>query len=32
MLANGEIITEFPGRELNWLENFDPEKKIVAWR
>jgi hypothetical protein len=32
MLANGEIITEFSGRELNWLDNLDSEKKIVAWR
>ena len=32
MLASGEIITEFSGRELNWLDNLDSEKKIVAWR
>ena len=32
MLANGEIIPKFSGRELNWLDNMDPDKKIVAWR
>ena len=32
MLANGEIIPKFSGRELNWLDNKDPDKKIVAWR
>ena len=33
MLANGEIITELDsGRNLNWLDNLDSEKKIVAWR
>ena len=32
MLANGVIITEYSGRALNWLDNLDSEKKIVAWR
>ena len=32
MLANGEIIPKFSGRELNWLDNMDPDKKIVSWR
>ena len=32
MLANGEIITEFSGRQLNWLDNLAAPAKIVAWR
>ena len=33
MMANGVIITEIDlGRNINWLDNLDSEKKIVAWR
>ena len=32
MLANGEIIPKFSGRQLNWLDNLAAPAKIVAWR